>query len=115
MKCTYSIEGNEYVGYVKGKSWRGSMKSADGKTSEVIMKDNCMWTWEEGVAQGMTTCFEPVEGEEDTDFWEGTESGGTSPDVNYSCMPAVITDSKFDPPTNVEFMDLNQMMQGLGQ
>jgi len=115
MKCTYKVEGNEYVGYVKGENWRGSMKSAQGKTSEVIMKDNCMWTWEEGVPQGMTTCFEPVEGEEETDLWEGAESAATSPDVNYSCIPTVITGSTFTPPVDVEFLDLDQMMQGFGQ
>ena len=36
-------------------------------------------------------------------------------DMNYSCRPAVITDATFTPPGDVEFLDLNQLMQGFGQ
>ena len=108
MKCTYKVEGYEYEGYIKGEKWRGKVKTADGKTGEVIMKDNCMWSWEEGVDQGMKTCFEETEGD---DYWGGGDSTTETPDIDYNCAPTAVTDSKFNPPSNVNFMDLDQLMQ----
>ena len=58
MKCTYKVEGNEYESFIKGENYRGKIKTAEGKTGEVIMKNNCMWTWTVEEAQGIKTCFE---------------------------------------------------------
>lgn len=105
MKCSYKVEGAEYEGYIKGKQWRGKMKSADGKFGEVILKDNCMWSWTSEDAQGLTMCFEPEEGEDDV--WDQQDMT----DVEYNCVPTAITDAKFDPPSNIKFLNLQEMMQ----
>ena len=77
---------------------------------EVIIKDNCMWSWSEGESQGMKTCFDAAE----QDIWDEPQ-GASASDVEYHCVPTVITDAKFIPPTNIEFMDLDEMMGGYGQ
>lgn len=105
MKCTYKVEGNEYEGYIKGKQWRGKMKSQDGKVGEVILKDNCMWSWTSEETQGLKMCFEPEEGQEDV--WDQQDTQG----IEYNCMPSAITDAKFDPPSTVKFLNLQEMMQ----
>lgn len=112
MKCTYKVEGNEYEGFIKGKKYRGKIKTAEGKTGEVIIKDNCMWTWTEKETQGMKICFEET-GPEATNLWEQPQ-GTVGPNINYTCLPAAITDAKFTPPANVNFMDLGAMNEGLG-
>jgi hypothetical protein len=113
MKCTYQIEGNEYEGYVKGESYRGSIKTAEGKVGAVIIKDGCMWTWSEDESQGIKTCYE-VEGPDETDVWEQSQ-GVAAPGINYTCMPSAVTDSQFTPPSDVNFMDIDAMMEGFGQ
>jgi len=121
MKCTYQVEGMEAEGFIKGKQYRGSMVSADGAKGEVIMKNNCMWTWEQDKNEGFTMCFDPEEGKDiwDPEAWkeEGsqTEVTGPPPDMEYRCVPAVISDSQFEPPADVKFLDFDQMMQGVGQ
>jgi hypothetical protein len=114
MKCTYQVAGAEYEGYIKGEKWRGKVKSADGKVGEVIVKDNCMWTWSSDEDQGVKLCFEPAEGEESV--WD-QESFETQ-DIEYNCLPAAITDAQFEPPSDIQFMDMdqmmNQMMEGAG-
>lgn len=119
MECTYMFEGNEYQGVIKGENYKGEMLSADGKLVSVIMKDNCMWTWEQGSAQGMTFCTEEVvmEGEDEVNggasIWDQPESASSS-DANYNCNPATISDSQFTPPTDVEFLDPTSMMEDFG-
>lgn len=114
MRCTYMFEGNEYEGVVKGENYRGEMVTADGKLSSVIVKDNCMWTWEQGGSQGMTFCTEEVqmddeyEDSEGSSIWDQPESG-SAPDVDYKCSPATVSDSEFTPPSDVEFFDPKSM------
>jgi len=112
MKCTYKVDGNEYESFIKGENYRGKIKTAEGKTGEVIMKNNCMWTWTEEEAQGIKTCFE-VSDPEAADIWEQPQ-GAVGPDITYICLPTAVTDASFTPPSNVDFMDLDAMKEGLG-
>jgi len=107
MKCKYQVNGMEYEGHVKGKKWRGKMKYPDGRQGEVIMKDNCMWSWSDNDKQGITMCFEPTE--DDQDMWDQPE-GATAPDIDYNCSPTVITDAMFTPPSDINFSDLEGLM-----
>lgn len=107
MKCSYSVDGAEYESYVKGEQFMGKI-SANGKVGSVIIKDSCMWSWSDEEVQGIKTCFEPVEGEDS--IWDSPDTSEL--DMNYTCRPAAIGDDKFDPPSNVNFVDLDAMMNG---
>ena len=114
MKCTYKVEGNEYEGYVKGENYKGTIKTAEGKEGGVIMKDNCMWTWTEGESQGVKFCYDETDVEtEETDVWEQPQ-GTVGPDITYSCVPFAVTDAQFTPPADVNFLDMESMMEGFG-
>lgn len=117
LKCTWS-QGEDYSGisWVKGDKFYSEINS-QGQTSQVIFKDDCMWTWSDAQEQGVKMCFQPEEAEEMiSGEREPTEGGQTMPaDVDYNCQPAVFTDAKFNPPNDVQFMDLDEMMQGMGQ
>lgn len=106
MKCTYEVGGIEYEGLIKGKQYKGQISMPDGSTGQVIMKENCMYTWTEGVEQGWKTCFT----DEDQSMWEQTDTTGNIPG-SYKCLPAPITDAAFDLPTDVNFMDLESLKQ----
>lgn len=109
MRCTYKVGENEFEGYIKGKMWRGKMTSANGDTAEVIIKDNCMWSWNSAdkQKQGAKICFEEKDQEGKTkDVWK--ESGIDNPDIKYTCLPTTVSDDKFEPPADINFIDLNQ-------
>lgn len=108
MKCTYSQEGNTGTSYIKGSKVYAEI-SAQGKTGYVIMVDKCMWSWNKGESQGIKMCFE-------TNVWEGEgEAGAAATEAEYNCSPALVSDSQFNPPTNVKFMTLEEMMKGAGE
>ena len=110
MKCTYTQGGVAGTSYIKGKAMYGEM-TTEGKQAFVIIKNNCMWSWGMEEAQGIKTCFEE-------DFWEmgeeaaqeGTASVPT--EAEYRCSPAVFSDAKFDPPANISFLTMEDLMQG---
>jgi hypothetical protein len=107
MKCTYQQGDLTGTGYIKGKKYYGELAQGD-KKGYVIMKDNCMWSWSTDEPQGVKMCFE-----EDI-FEESEEAEGVVPvEAEYHCAPAVFSDSKFDPPANINFMDMDQMMQDM--
>lgn len=117
MKCTYRIGEMENEGWIQGKKYRGKMEQ-QGKVAEVIMVDNCMWSWSEEEGQGIKTCYESEEADET--MWGDIDEADLPdsvevPEVEYNCRPAVIGADKFTPPANIEFMDLDAMMQGAMQ
>ncbi len=114
LKCSYGIEGNVYEGYIKGANYKGSIDTAEGQTGQVIVKDNCSYTWIEGQSQGVKACYDESEiepGVQGSDVWEQVDYGS---DVVYNCESYDISESMFDLPSDVEFVDVNSMMEDLG-
>jgi len=109
MKCTWEKDDN-YSGssWIKGKNSYGEI-NMEGKKAKMIFKDNCVWNWEEGNSRGIKICFEPAEAEEMINAGK-LEEQGVATDMNYKCLPAVFTDAKFNPPADVDFMTMGQMM-----
>ncbi|MEA3355590.1 MAG: hypothetical protein U9Q63_03865 [Patescibacteria group bacterium] len=105
LKCTYQVGQMEYEGYLKGESWRGTMQQS-GKTTNIIMKDNCMYMWANDNPNGSKMCFEE-------DIWEAEDAQFEQPNMEYICSPAIFGDDKFTPPSSIKFMDLSSMMQGM--
>ena len=73
-----------------------------------------MWAWEECNPQGTKMCMDISQEEIKEQAEESREmmkqQGFQTPDGSKKSKPAVINDSKFNPPGNVNFMDLNEMM-----
>ena len=116
MKCTWEKDENNFaISYIKDSKVRTEVTQA-GEKAHSIMVDNCTYTWQEGETQGFKMCFEPEEGEE---VEEGEEEAMTPeeitaemPDYEYNCEPAIVPDSMFNPPAEVNFMSMEQMMGG---
>jgi len=110
MKCSYDDgQGNTWTSYVKGRNYYAEGEN-DGGKGYILIKDNCMWGWSEGgETQGIKMCFE--ETEDDDSFWnEPGEYVGSE----YHCSPAVVADSKFEVPSGVDFLDMDEMQQMYG-
>ena len=111
VKCSYAVAGNNYEGYIKGNMYRGKADMKDQGVADIIMKDNCMWSWSDktqtmpGGYQGTKMCF----GEGSSMF---NQNSGIRPDIEYKCSPAIISDDYFTPPTTIKFYDLDT--QGFG-
>lgn len=112
LKCTYKKDDqNSATAYIKNKKYYAEIMTA-GKSGYLILLDNCLWSWSKDEAQGVKMCFEPEEGE---DIWTDMEKEQQSADYDYNCSPSVVNDAVFTPPSNINFTDFDQMMQGLGQ
>ena len=112
VECTYKKD-DAFFGktWVKGKQIYSEF-TQEGKKGYMIMKDNCMWTWDTQQTQGVKMCFDPSEFEEMTEGESSTgQQMGPPSDMNYNCIPAVIGDSRFNPPTDIDFMDFENMAQ----
>lgn len=118
MKCTWSQDADNFgTAYIKDEKVRTDV-TTDGKAAHSIMVDNCTWVWEEGKTEGMKMCYEPTEMEAMEE--EVTEMGGMeeipeeysyqAPDIDYTCQPAVVSDSMFNPPSGVNFINPQEMM-----
>ena len=109
LKCSYEVAGNSYEGYVKGKQWRGEFKNAEGKKGEVIItKEGCNYNWDPETKKGIKMCLDPEE------VWDD-ESNQMGIQDNYICRPAVVSDAKFNPPNDVNFIDPFSQIPNLGQ
>jgi hypothetical protein len=105
LKCTWQHEGSSGTGYIKANQYYGEIISEGGE-GYVIIKNNCMWTWSKEEKQGVKMCFEPEKGEEgDLLDTEG------SPQGDFTCVPAIVSDAQFNPPTDISFIDIDQMLK----
>jgi hypothetical protein len=54
-------------------------------------------------------CFEE-------NVWEREEGAEAAPtEAEYNCSPALVSDSQFNPPANVKFLTMEEMMKGVGE
>lgn len=116
MKCTWrQDEENFGTAYIKNEKVYSEV-TTDGKKAYSIMADNCTYVWEEGSTDGFKMCYEPTEEVEvgevpETEEMEiPQEYEMQTPNVDYSCQPAIVSDSMFNPPAGVNFISPEEMM-----
>lgn len=119
MKCTFSAE--EYEGirnydqvlWIDGEKFRTEVKMDAEEYMEVysISDGEYMYSWSNMNTEGTKLKLESME--EMADEYSDTSSGSIDTDVkfDYSCLPWVVTNDKFVPPSDVEFQDLTAMME----
>lgn len=118
LECTFTDEtGRQTKAYMKAGAVRSDFT---GKTPEesgsVIMKDKKMYFWSsQGGFMMEVPDEQPTPGQQAT---EEDKLPSTSADLlktleqyKDSCKPAVVSDSIFTPPANIQFQDLSKMMQ----
>lgn len=113
MKCESAMKGGDnqeanMSGIIQGNQYVGRI-DVNGKIGNVLMKDNCMWTWQEGAKSGVKTCFEPTQQDGD-ESWGNFDSKQLNESVN--CSPTMISPGTFLPPTNVSFLDIDELDTG---
>lgn len=126
LKCEYPDEqGNKTVTYIKGGAVRAVTTSAAGVKGNVLLKENTMYTWEEGKKEGMMFKMEAeamAEAKEDVKEMEKSDSDENQRTEYLNkleqykdyCKPATVSGSLFNPPADVKFVDLQEQMKGSG-
>lgn len=115
LECKYTEKETTVTAYIKGKSVRSDQEYQGTKTS-VIIKDNKMWLWTSKDNQGMV--LDLTESSQN----QAGQSGTTNPDevieaiekYKQNCRQTIVADSLFNPPTNINFQDLSQMLKNFG-
>jgi len=119
LECSFTDEtGRQTKSYMKGGAVRADFTSSKPEESgSVIVKDKKMYSWN---AQGGFMMELPDE----SDVQTTTEPGAPNQAGNMmeslekykeSCKPAVVSDSLFTPPSNVNFQDFSKMMPQVPQ
>lgn len=116
LKCTWSDgQGNSGTAYIKNRKYYTEIKNTEGKDGFMIMLGSCLWSWQSDNNQGIKMCFSE---EESQSMWDETadEANGAvrTPTGDYRCAPDVFSDVVFSPPSNINFVDFDQMMQDAG-
>lgn len=111
LKCEYNVGTNKSTAYLKGKAVRIDGSYAEKTNTGIIMKDDKLWTWDmvkkEGIIMPLNTNQDQSENTSLTEVIESLEK------EKQFCKPAVVADSIFDPPSDVQFQDLAKMFENL--
>ncbi|MSR76365.1 MAG: hypothetical protein EXS68_02130 [Candidatus Ryanbacteria bacterium] len=117
QKCTFTnkVENSDSSGtvYVMRGRMRGDFTSvAAGKTenSHMIVENDKAYVWGESMPQGMMMNFADFDKPENKQ--QGTAD--VNKETDYSCGAWSPDENIFQRPSNVEFMDIQEMMKGAG-
>lgn len=122
LSCEYTDElGSETKTYIKNGAVRISSTGADGvEPGEVIVKDNKMYTWSPETLEGFVIEMEDADTDEMADDMVEVKSQESKSDFigaieayKEHCRVSTVSDSYFDPPTDVEFKDFASMFGGM--
>ena len=102
MKCSWKDDaGNYSETYVKTNRIHYKIV-AEGRTSYMIAKNKCVWSWNDESAQGMKICYE----EDILEDGELPTTGGINTQgYEFNCVPSVVADSIFEAPSDISFID----------
>ncbi len=119
LECSFADDqGRQTKSYVKNGAVRADITSVKAEeSSSIIMKDKTMYFWNARggfkmqipEAQGTPSSGQGTAGTTGTS--QATNVMGTLEKFKDSCKPAVVSDSMFSPPAEVQFKDFSEMMK----
>ncbi len=118
MECEYEEGTTKTKAWIKNGAIRADVVSEDEQSNgSFIMKDKDkkMYFWNEKEGYVMTIPdSEEVEGSESTESSPTNDIMKDLEEYKDHCKPAVVSDSLFNPPSDVTFQDMSEMMNGSG-
>jgi hypothetical protein len=117
LKCTYTYQDIVTESWVKGKKF-SSTSTVSGMTVNAVSDGVWMYSWNDGEKTGVKFNLEEMK-----KLSAGNAGAQKSPDMaeisksatNVQCSPDVITDSKFIPPSDIQFQDMGETLKQLQQ
>jgi len=119
LECTVSYveEGTDYeqVTYFSNNKFRSDVDIIDQTEpfeSHVINDGTWLYMWSSMQAQGTKFLLEDMEGDASADDYDA-EAVDLEKQYEFKCVPWIADNSKFVPPSNIEFVDIGDMMQDM--
>ena len=117
VECSYSKNDGSGGGtlFVADQKLRGEIQVNEHGQSypmHMIHKDGLMYSWggPMGEKQGMLMHVDPSRM---ANTGPGTAAQNMQEEMDFTCKPWSADVSQFEPPSDVEFMDMSQMMAGM--
>lgn len=113
LQCTYTVGDVKSVVYIKGKLIKSETEDK-GQKYYAIIKDKKLWSWNDKNKQGIVFDFSEIQSKSlpgqksDEDIINEVEQH------KQNCKPTVLSDSMFNPPSDINFQDLSQMFKNFG-
>lgn len=111
VKYPSAEQATEGTLYVSGKQMRGDFKTTvNGKEmdSHMITDQTYSYSWSSATPQGAKMKIDQVEAPNASPVSGQVD---TNSEVDMKCSPWGVDNSKFTPPSNINFMDISQMMK----
>jgi len=119
LRCEYTDEsGNTSINYIKGNMIRVD-NEVEGKTMHALMKDEKIYIWSDDSKDGFLMDMSNMETSDD--FKMGEDVIHDSEDIiaklesQNRCMAEGISDSYFEVPRDINFVDWSKLFQQMGQ
>lgn len=110
-KCTYSYNGVASEGWFKGQKY--FFKSAsNGVVSNALSDGTWMYVWEEGKSEGFKFNIADMKragSAQGSGYTDANQVANSA--VNVDCRTDVSADSRFRPPSGVQFQDMGELLK----
>lgn len=115
LKCDYSTGEIKSTVYLKGKSIY-SESETKGIKNYTILKEEKLWAWSDKDKKGIYLDLSSAKEKPKVGDYKTQEEMVEELEAQkQNCQPAVVSDSLFNPPTTIQFQDLNQLFEKFGQ
>ncbi|MFH1054586.1 MAG: hypothetical protein V1744_00670 [Candidatus Altiarchaeota archaeon] len=110
-KCTYSYNNVQSEGWVKGEKYY--FKTTMPETTGYAVSDGVwMYSWEEGQNKGYKFNIEEMKKQANSQQQGYQDMKQVSSSANnVVCIPEVASDSKFTPPSGIQFQDMGELLK----
>lgn len=113
LQCDYTSGNVKSTVYIKGKSLRSETDS-QGSKIYAILKDNKLWSWSDKDKNGLLMDLTDTQNKEAAGQKSGDDIIGEVEKYKQNCKQTIVSDSMFNPPSDIKFQDLSQMFKNFG-
>ncbi len=114
-KCTYSDQSSSGTIYLTNNNrMRVDYTSTDPDEGNggMIMTSNRQYIWDADSKEGITLAYDPAAAEGNTSDESDSDQGvDMDQEYNFSCSVWIVSESMLTPPADINFVDMEAMMQ----
>ncbi|HRN96105.1 MAG TPA: hypothetical protein PLD54_01525 [Candidatus Levybacteria bacterium] len=123
VRCEFTDEdGRNITTYVKNGQIRSDFTGGEEGQGGMIFKNDTIWTWDQTTMQGFTMVVPKTDGTEDDAVDNGQSPVNQKKEIEdqiekykESCNNENVSDSVFEPPSDITFQNMNDFMNSLPQ
>lgn len=113
LQCDYTSGNVKSTVYIKGKSLR-SETDTQGSKNYAILRDNKLWSWTDKDKNGLLIDLSDTQSKAASGQKSSDDIVNEVEKYKENCKQTVVSDSLFNPPSDIKFQDLGQMFKNFG-